>query len=136
MPAEIEARAGCVNIRVGGFLALIVVVAAVIFYLVHGGSGSAQAGPSCAVTSGGGVVMVVTADHENPNSFCKSVADNQGDLVQEGPWRAGGSPSGSPACTAANAGLTATLYDPRDTGNGANDCTILQQDSWQVTFGQ
>jgi len=35
-----------------------------------------------------------------------------------------------------NAGFTVTVYDPRRTGDGANDCTILQQDSWQVTFGQ
>jgi hypothetical protein len=134
---EVSGRAGCLNIRVGGFLAVIVIIGVAIFYLVHGVSGSAQVnGPSCAVTGAGGVVMVVTADHESPNSFCRSTVGNVGDLSQEGPWRAGGSPSGSPACTASLAGLNLTLYDPQNTGDGANDCTVLQEDGWQVVFGQ
>jgi hypothetical protein len=136
MSVEVSGRAGCLNFKIGGFLAVIILIAAGIFYLVHGNSGSAQAGQSCAVTGQGAVVMVVTADHESPDSFCKSTTEGIGDLNQEGPWRSGGSPSGSPACTAALAGINLMLFDPRNTGDGANDCTVLQQDGWQVTFGQ
>ena len=136
MPVEASGGVGCLNIKVTGFLAVIVVVAAVIFYLVHGSGGPKNAGPSCTVTGAGGVVLVVTADDESPNSFCRSAVDDRGDLGGQGPWSAGGSASGSGACVALNAGFTVTVYDPRRTGDGANDCTILQQDSWQVTFGQ
>jgi hypothetical protein len=125
---------GCVTVTITGFLGLIALIV-IIIVVAHGGSGSAQAGPSCTVTGGGGVVAVVTADHQNPRWFCNSMVEGEGDLAQEGPWRAGGTTSGSPACTATNAGLTATLYDPDNTGDGANDCTILQQDSWQAIFG-
>ena len=135
MPAEASGRVGCLNIKITGPLAVIIVVAAVIFYLVNGSGGSAHAGPSCTVTGAGGVVMVVTADDESPDSFCTSAMHDEGDLAQEGPWSAGGSPSCSSACVASNAGFTVTVYDPESTGDGANDCTILQQDSWQVTFG-
>ncbi len=138
MPADskvsTQINLGCVTVTVTGFLGLI--IAGIIFLVIHGGSGNTQAGPSCTVTGGGSVVAVVTADHQNPGWFCKSMVDGEGDLAPEGPWHAGGNTSGSPACTAANAGLTAVLYDPNNTGDAANDCTILQEDSWQISFGQ
>jgi hypothetical protein len=142
MPTESRVKAqisfGCITVTVTGFLGLIALIVVIVVVARGGsgtGSGSAQTGPSCAVTGGGGVVAVVTGDHQNPGWFCKSMVQGQGDLAPEGPWRAGGTTSGSPACTATNAGLTAMLYDPANTGDGANDCTILQQDSWQVIFG-
>jgi hypothetical protein len=112
-------------------------VLALVFLLGRGGA-SVQAEPGCAVATPAGVVMAVTGNQQSRDLWCQAAEGGAGDLGSQGTWRPTSAPVGQPICIASVNGGSATvaIYDPRATGGGLNDCTILQQDGWPVAFSQ